>query len=133
MMEAAALLALVSIGLRLFRFSNLRRVLGSVARWRLEADADTPRGVARVDRIVWAVTAVSARLSLKNCFARALSADVMLRRRGCASEVRFGVHGNRELHEVLSAHAWVECEGKIVIGEADDLSEYAVLSAPRHS
>ena len=55
----------------------------------------------------------------------------MLRRRGLTSELRLGVRRPRE--GKFQAHAWVECEGDIVVGDLDELAEYAPLAAPSRS
>jgi hypothetical protein len=54
----------------------------------------------------------------------------MLRRRGCACDVRFGVR--RADRHALAAHAWVEYQGSVVYGSFDCLAEYSVLSPILH-
>jgi hypothetical protein len=45
-----------------------------------------------------------------------------------ASQLRFGVRrGERRLP--LVAHAWVECEGEPVVGNADSLDRFAPLGS----
>nr|UXE46012.1 hypothetical protein Hi04_10k_c554_00011 [uncultured bacterium] len=81
-------------------------------------------------RIVWALQAVSRRLPGKNsCLVQALAAQAMLRQRGYASEFRIGVSG-RDPTGAIKAHAWVECDGRVVLGQLEDLNSYAVLTAP---
>jgi hypothetical protein len=60
-----------------------------------------------------------------NCLVLALVADTMLQRRGQASEIRIGVR--RPASRRVQAHAWVECDGAVVVGALDDLAEYAPL------
>lgn len=57
------------------------------------------------------------------CLARALAAQVLLRRRGVPSRIVFGVR--RSPARQFEAHAWVEHNGAIVIG--DDVSGYQPL------
>jgi hypothetical protein len=64
------------------------------------------------------------------CLVQALAADGMLRRRGFASTLHIGVRLHRPGSTPLQAHAWVKCEGQIVVGALDDLGEYAVLALP---
>jgi hypothetical protein len=117
--EALLLLVFVRIGLRITRYSRLRGWLGRVARVR----TGTPSSVAEV---TWAVGVAGRRISGTTCLAEALAADTMLRRRGYASEIRFGVRPPSG--GALAAHAWVEHEGAVVFGAREEHSEYSVLS-----
>jgi hypothetical protein len=57
------------------------------------------------------------------CLARAIAASRLLRRHGIDSTVRLGVA--REGGGGIAAHAWLECDGQIVLGEP--VREYAAL------
>ncbi len=57
------------------------------------------------------------------CLARALATQVLLRRRGVPSRIVFGVR--RSPAREFEAHAWVEYDGAIVIG--DDVTGYEPL------
>jgi hypothetical protein len=70
-----------------------------------------------VKSVVGAVRRVSARLSWTACLGRALTAWVMLRRRGIPAVVRLGVTSSPE--RAFGAHAWLECGGRAVLGEPD--------------
>jgi hypothetical protein len=115
--EAALLLVVARVGIAVLPVPHLRKLL----------DGKWGRPRAPVERVGWAVTAAARRLPFRTtCLVDSLAADAMLRRRGYASEVRFGVRvpdGNE-----LAAHAWVEHDGKVVFGSIPDLAEYAVLS-----
>jgi hypothetical protein len=110
-------------------FSILRRVL---QRWRYAGVA--PAGSISIERIGWAVLAVARRFPVGlTCLAEALAADAMLRGHGFAPRLRFGVRPPRAEYARIEAHAWVECEERIVVGRLDDLAEYTVLAAPNFS
>ena len=65
------------------------------------------------------------------CLRQALVADAMLRRRDFPSRLRLGVQLHRRPSSTsLQSHAWVECDGAIVVGGLEDLADYAVLAAP---
>ena len=84
-----------------------------------------------VGRIAWAVTAVARRLPGRiTCLSEAIAAHTMLRHRGFRPELHFGVREHSHSSQPLDAHAWVECGGKIVVGELENLADYAVLTAP---
>jgi hypothetical protein len=118
--EAAALLCLIRIGLGVLPFAVLRRAVGS------------SRKVTRAEffpaRVSWSVAAAARYVPFRTtCLTNALAVDGMMRRRGYATEIRFGVRPPEG--GALAAHAWVEHDGKVVFGETQDLARYSVLSA----
>jgi hypothetical protein len=116
LVEALFLLVCVRVCLRLVPFATLRNRLG-----RPVSSESCP-----VDRIVWAVSAMGRRVPGTNCLAEALVGHSMLQRHGHTPALRIGVrHGHSS---ALDAHAWVECEGSVVIGTMDTITDYAVLS-----
>lgn len=121
LVEAAVLAVLVAAGLRLGRLSTLRPLLAFCARRpRVRATSATAGAVA------WAVTAAARRLpGCDTCLVKALTAEVMLRRRKLPSTFRLGV---RPAGGTLVAHAWVESGGDVVLGALADLASYQVLS-----
>jgi len=120
--EAAAALILVRIGLWTMPFAMLSRVVERIcARRRQGADG----GADRIGRIV---VAVSRRLPLRTtCLVEAIAARAMLRRRGIDSTLRFGVRSGTVGGRAIDAHAWLECGGRVVVGEIDDGRGYAAL------
>jgi hypothetical protein len=70
------------------------------------------------DRIVWAVSAASGRIpALGNCLSVALAAKLLLTISGYSSSLRIGV-AKRD-SGLLEAHAWLEDNGKILIGSVE--------------
>ena len=83
---------------------------------------------ARADRIVWAVETVGRAIpGMKNCLVQAVAAEAMLIRAGHRCELRIGAVKNGP--DELIAHAWLESEGRILIGEFE-LDRYTPLMAP---
>jgi hypothetical protein len=128
LVEAASLMMLVSVGLRLLRFPTLRRILDAGA-------GSHARGAARacpaqtIARVRWAI-ATAGRLPIgATCLVEALAADLLVRRRGVISVVRIGVRVGANASTPLEAHAWVECDGKAIVGELHDLHHFTVLTA----
>ncbi len=112
--EAAALLVCVRVGLHVLKFPTLRRYLARRA-------SLSPRSASE---ITLAFAAAARRLPGTTCLAEALAVDAMLRRHGHAPRLKLGVReGGR-----LDAHAWVECDGVVVAGTVEKLAEYVVLS-----
>lgn len=57
------------------------------------------------------------------CLPRALATRVMLERRGIPNALRFGVA--KSAAGELEAHAWIEVDGRVVVGDLPDLERYA--------
>jgi hypothetical protein len=70
-----------------------------------------------VEQLVWAVRVVSRYLPGTTCLPQALSAQALLTHSGFPSQVEIGV-AKDELHH-LHAHAWVVCQGQVVLGGRD--------------
>ncbi len=75
--------------------------------------------------IVHAIEIMSHYIPHADCLPQALSARVMLARRGQPSQIRVGVIKNE--HGQLNAHAWVQIEDWVVIGELRDLARYSTF------
>lgn len=77
-------------------------------------------------RMIWAVEIMGNRLFPKNpCLTQALVIQVLFRRAGRPAELRIGVR--READATPQAHAWVESEGEILIGQSEALRGYVTL------
>jgi hypothetical protein len=106
---------LARVGLWFVPFSRLRAVADRVTRGGRPAD---PR------RIAWAVEAIARRIPRASCLTRALAADAMLRRSGRLPNLQIGVVKDGDL---LEAHAWVELDGTVLVGN-HDLHRYTPLT-----
>ena len=103
----------------------LRRLVGGTTR----VNGKPRRG--SIERVRWSVTAAARRFpSSVSCLTRALVVEAMLRRRGYHPTLHLGVRRCGDGSAPLQAHAWVECGGRVIIGELADLSDYAVLQSP---
>jgi Transglutaminase-like superfamily len=113
LIEAALLLEAIKLGMRLLPFRTLRGILARVAN--VPARLLRPADFIPSDRVAWAVEAASRHTPrVKSCLAQALATQVLLTRRGYPSLLHIGVtKGERGQ---LRAHAWVESEGRILIG-----------------
>jgi hypothetical protein len=79
-----------------------------------------------IDRIAWAVDAVSRHMPVDvTCLTQALATEFLLGRLGQPSNLRIGVAKDEQ--NELQAHAWIEIEGRVLIGGKVDLSRYVVL------
>ena len=119
--EAILLTGFVQAGLRMLSFATLIRLLAVAKRFRR-------RSRPRPSRIAWAVDAAARLLPGRTCLTDALAADVMLCRCGYRSLLRIGVKKRSGGAGPLEAHAWVESDGSIVVGEMETLDDYWRLS-----
>src|SRR3989442_1559102 len=113
--RAALLPGRMGWGLGLLPFGRLRRLLDRLSR---SGDGARPLGQLPGERVAWAIERVSRVVpGTRSCLAQALAAQVLLARRGQEACVRIGVA--RDADGPLHAHAWVESEGRIVVGGAE--------------
>jgi len=119
-----SLLAAIRLGLFLLPFRILLWLLRTISRPATHASAN---GINAVRNIVWAVE-VSSRCMPggAKCLARALTAKVLLNWYGYAPDLKIGVAKNNG--GILEAHAWIEHQGQVVIGQLNDLSRFIPLS-----
>jgi hypothetical protein len=111
------LLAAIRLGLWLLPFQTLLQRLEKLGR-----SASAPRSIRQ---IVWMVNVSSRYMPGVKCLARALTTRVLLNWYGYASELRIGVAKGEQGE--LEAHAWVEYQGKVIIGGLSTLSRYVPL------
>ncbi|MFQ5678754.1 MAG: lasso peptide biosynthesis B2 protein [Gemmatimonadota bacterium] len=127
LIRAAVLTLAIRGGLALLPF---RTVLRAVERrteraTRRAARRTSPRW--RAEEIVRAVERVTRRLVRRNpCLPQALVGIILLRRAGVPASLRIGV-AKDDAPSSLRAHAWVESDGRILIGDEVPLSDYTPL------
>jgi hypothetical protein len=99
-----------------------RRARALMARlpWRLPVGDD-------VGDVGWAVEAVGSRIPTARCLVRAVAAEAILDRGGRQPEIHVGAR--RGSRGELEAHAWVEAEGRVIVG-ADERTKFSRLEPP---
>lgn len=130
LLEAVWLLARVRLMLALLRFEVAMRRLDAMAVSRGGRDRSTPSLPDDVDAdaLLWAVRTASRIVPRATCLTQALGARVMFLRRGMPVDVHVGVA--RGAAGTFEAHAWVERNGRIVLGDLPDLDRYARIPTP---
>jgi hypothetical protein len=124
LISAVLLLGAVRLGLWFIPFQTLRRILV-----RLAERPTTPHQDQAPSReqVVQAVETAARLLPwAKSCLTQALTAQVLLTRRGYPALLHIGVV--RSDRDRLEAHAWVESGGEVVIG-GFELERYTPLAA----
>jgi hypothetical protein len=120
-----SLLTGVRLGLWLLPFERLCRVLENLSRLRADKRIGV-EGQRFVRRAIWAVDASSKRMpGTVKCLARALTVKVLLNRARCDAKLVIGVAKNQ--FQELEAHAWIEVQGRVVIGQLHDLERFTPL------
>jgi hypothetical protein len=123
LLKVALLLGLARLGLALLPFKTLQRLFAQTSKQTARVPAD-PAGYRR--RVVWAAEVAGKRLlGARPCLPQALVTQWLLNRAGCPATLRIGVakgHAGQ-----LLAHAWVEHDGKVVIGGAFSPARYKPL------
>lgn len=118
------LLSTVRIALWLFTY---RSVLPVVERCR----ACSPRLLdtsATPDKLAWAIAQVGSFVpGGRHCLSQALTLRIFLSRRGVPVNVSFGVRRDPDL--LVMAHAWVEHDGRVLIGGIN-LDSFVRLTGP---
>jgi hypothetical protein len=108
MLHTLLLVIAFRLGLWTVPYHLLQHIADRVAARRL-ASPDQPQRIGRN------VTAMSRYVPGASCLTQALAAQVLLQRDGFTPKMRIGV-ARGELGE-FKAHAWIECDGKIIVGD----------------
>lgn len=123
LIKALALLCFVRLGLWFMPLRTLREMVEKIARRRLSST--TPQDMLMVRKIAASVRRVSRYVPLASCLTQALAAQFLLARRGQVSNLLIGVTKTEEGE--FKAHAWLEANGKIIIGGVKGFRSYTVL------
>jgi hypothetical protein len=115
LLEAMLLLAGIRLALWLRPFDAIRQELDRPARRsrRSRSGANEP-AANEIMRVRRHVDVGSRYIPGASCLTQALAAQVLLRRAGLDTMLRIGV--KKEPVEGFKAHAWLECDGVIVVG-----------------
>lgn len=121
LIEAGLLLAVASAAIALLPFARVGR---------LASGRDAPlaplREAAVIVELRWAITAMARRAPFRaKCFEQGMAAQWMLRRRGIASTLFYGIARDRD--RALSAHVWVRAGAYDVVG-CENISDFAMVA-----
>ena len=124
-LQAYILMMLIRLGLLLLPFRRLQDLILKVKRFESIAAGDSQPSLGAIAQSVHR----SARYSPGKvmCLAKALTTAVMMSIYGFPYKIKFGVAKGESNN--IEAHAWVESEGKVVVGYLPDLSRYTAMSS----
>jgi hypothetical protein len=115
------LLGSIRLGMGLFPFSTLRKLLS-----RLKPQSNGIGKKFSKEQLVWSVTVVSRYIPKATCLAQAITTQLLLQKAGHQACLHIGVTEAEK--GGLKAHAWVESQGKVLIGGIE-LNQYTHLLA----
>ena len=118
LLMTSILLAAIRLGLWLLPFQKLLALLDKFSQ------PSCTKGVS-VRKILWSVNVVSRYMSGVKCLARALTTQVLMKRYGHTPKLQIGVASSDTGN--LEAHAWIEFQGIVVMGNLPDISRFVPL------
>ncbi len=121
LIKAFILLGSIRVGLKFLPFQRLRFLLAKVFPSNPKL-YDAEQASVEIDRVLWTVRTASHYVRKIRCLARALATQLLLEERGYSPDLCIGF--TRHPKGKMSAHAWVEYEGKVIIGGAGNMARY---------
>lgn len=121
-LRTVPLVAAIRMTLWIIPLRRVRRLAKTFEWLHFAVPADLP-----VSRLEWAVRAASRRIPMATCLTQALALQCLLARSGRNSEVHIGVKMDTEAG--FQSHAWVVCEGRMLLSEPDEVADYSPLLA----
>lgn len=121
--EAFVWVLLVRLGLWLLPFRVLNRWVPGECKTQDNAIPEWER----IKEAMRFVRMTSRFVPYATCLTQALAGRAMLSRIGQKCQVKIGVDFAQE--QILSAHAWLVVDGKIVLGNTGDIRRYSILSS----
>jgi len=109
--KAWILLGAIRLGFELLPFSVVKSLVTR------ERPVSPPRSHASIDELTWAVTVASGFVPGATCLVQAMALQFLLQRAGYPALMHIGV--NKDEIGKLKAHAWVESQGRVLIGGSD--------------
>lgn len=123
LLRVVLLVAVMRLGLAFFSFRAWRRFVLHVASL---LQTTQPTSSKQQQRLLWAVeTAASGLLADRACLTQAMAAEWLLARRGLVTHLQIGVAKGEDGR--LQAHAWLEQDGRILIGGSDSPQQFTPL------
>jgi len=124
LIQIAGWVGAVRLGLLILPFRTVQWLLSRMAHPGAFRRHHPPVDTVEMGRIVQAVS-TAGRYLAANCLPQALATHAILSRRGVPVLLRIGAARNTV--GAFSAHAWVEHDGKVLIGQLEDLQRYVPL------
>jgi hypothetical protein len=125
LVQSTLWVACMSVAVQVMTTERLRRAAARLAKSHRAGSPSRPSA----QRVGWAVAAAGRRIPGARCLPRALAAQIILGRLGYEPTVHYGVR--HDPPGSLRAHAWVSCDGEIVVG-GEEASRFQTLKGSNH-
>lgn len=119
--QSLFLIWIIRIGLWLFPFKSLDKWLSYFDSTDVE---NRNTDWTTIDNVVKSVKACSHYVPYASCLTQALATRKLLQMKGQHSQLKIGV---KKDNENFAAHAWIEIDGRIIIGKHSQHQSYLVL------
>lgn len=120
--QSLFLIWVIRISLWLFSFKLLNKWLSYFG----SSGADNQQANwVDINSVVISVRACSRYVPYATCLTQALATHTLLQIKGQRSQLKIGV--KKDENEKFAAHAWVEVDGRIIIGKHPNHQHYLVL------
>jgi hypothetical protein len=113
LVKACLFLTVIRLGLWIVPFRTLQSILKRLFRCPGISKNESPPP----EKVVWSVRAASWYIPSATCLAQALTVQTLLAQEGIHSDLAIGVA--REEKSGIKAHAWLEIDGRVIIGEQE--------------
>lgn len=113
MLRALPLVALVRLGLSVLPYRTVRKLASRLAP-QVGSGRDDALSPREVSWLMQGIERASRLIPKASCLTQAITAQVMLARRGQAARLQIGVARGESAK--FEAHAWIECQNRIIIG-----------------
>ena len=124
-LQAYLIMSLVRLGLLWLPFNRLQSLVLKSQKLTWLAFAPTQVTTNRIVRSVYRSSKYQRGKPM--CLARALTAAVLMNIYGIPHQIKIGVAKGE--NGQIEAHAWVNSQGRVVVGNLPDLSRYAPMSS----
>ena len=124
LIESLILVASIGLALRIVPFRFFRKIIAARLN---EKERKKSVDWKKINPIVRSVRSASRFVPLANCLPQALAAMFLIKSAGQSANLKIGVAKDENQH--FKAHAWLEINGRIIIGKLPLHSEYKVLES----
>ena len=127
LIEVGALLVAIRLGLAMLPYDRLAAI---IERHAVPVSNKRRRRLAYAPSVTWAASGLAGMLiGNRPCLTQALVVTLLLKRAGREPDLKIGVSKDRA--DLLTAHAWVEMDGRVIIGGRHAHARYAELAPIR--
>lgn len=120
--QSFVLLVIIRLSLWVLPFSILKNLFLKKTEISVK---NQPIDLKIVNIVVKAVTKCGGMIPFASCLTRAITAQILLKKLHQSSELKIGIKKSEP--NKLEAHAWIEIDGRIIIGKLSQHQNYRAL------